>query len=97
MKLVVVGTGYVGLITGACFAEFGYKTICVDRDVNRINNLKNYKCPIFEPGIEDLLVKHLKKTQLLSFSSSLAESMKDADLIFITSIEPSTAADITFD
>jgi len=84
MKLVVVGTGYVGLITGACFAEFGYNTICVDKDINRIKKLKNSECPFFEPGIEDLLVKHLTKTKLLSFSSSLAESMKDADLVFIT-------------
>ena len=84
MKLVVVGTGYVGLITGACFAEFGYKTICVDKDKDRITKLNNSECPFFEPGVEDLLLKHVNKTNLLSFSSSLAESMKDADLVFIT-------------
>ena len=57
MKLVVVGTGYVGLISGACFAEFGYETICVDKDINRITDLNNGKCPFYEPGVEDLL-KH---------------------------------------
>jgi len=84
MKLIVVGTGYVGLITGACFAEFGYKTICVDKDKDRITKLNNSECPFFEPGVEDLLIKHVNKTNLLSFSSSLAQSMKNADLVFIT-------------
>ena len=84
MKLVVVGTGYVGLITGACFAEYGYQTVCVDKDNNRIADLKKGKCPFYEPGVDDLLDKHLNKTKLLSFSSSLSKSIKDADLIFIT-------------
>ena len=55
MKLVVVGTGYVGLITGACFAEFGYQTICVDKDKNRLQILEDGKCPFFEPGMDELL------------------------------------------
>ena len=70
MNLTIIGTGYVGLISGACFAEFGYKTVCVDKDQNRINELNQSKCPFYEPGIEDLLNKHLNKTKLLSFSNS---------------------------
>ncbi len=89
MKLVMVGTGYVGLVTGACFAEFGYQTICVDKDNNRIKQLKLGKCPFYEPGMDNLLNKHLNSTKLLSFSSSLSESMKDADIIFITVGTPS--------
>ena len=64
MKLVIVGTGYVGLITGACFAEFGYEAVCVDKDSNRICDLKKGICPFFEPGVEDLLDKHLNKIVL---------------------------------
>ena len=89
MKLAIIGTGYVGLITGACFAEFGYQTICIDKDEKRVEELNNSKCPFYEPGIDDLLDKHLNKTKLLSFSSSLSESVKDADIIFITVGTPS--------
>ena len=84
MKLVIVGTGYVGLVSGLCFAEFGFQTICVDKDINRINNLKKGLCPFYEPGLEDLLSKHLNETKLLSLSSSLSEAMINADIVFIT-------------
>ena len=84
MKLVIVGTGYVGLVSGACFAEFGYQTICVDKDKNRLQILEDGKCPFFEPGMDELLTKHIKKTKLLSFSDSLNQSMKKADVILIT-------------
>ena len=84
MKLAIIGTGYVGLITGACFAEFGYQTVCIDKDQNRVNDLNNSKCPFYEPGIEVLLDKHLNKTKRLSFSNSLSASIHDADIIFIS-------------
>ena len=93
MKLAIIGTGYVGLITGACFAEFGYQTVCVDKDENRVKKLNNSKCPFYEPGIEDLLDKHLNKTKLLTFSNSLADSVKDSDIIFITVGTPSKRLD----
>ena len=100
MKLAIIGTGYVGLITGVCFAEFGYETVCIDKDKNRVNELNNSKCPFYEPGVENLLDKHLKKTKLLSFSSSLSQSVKDADIIFITVGTPSKRlegeADLTY-
>ena len=84
MKLVIVGTGYVGLVSGLCFAEFGFETTCVDKDNVRIDNLKKGICPFFEPGLDILLNKHLEKTKLFSLSSSLCESMVEADIIFIT-------------
>ena len=89
MKLVIVGTGYVGLVSGACFAEFGYETICIDKDTKRIQKLKLGKCPFYEPGMDNLLSKHLNETKLLSFSLSLSETIKDADLVFITVGTPS--------
>ena len=89
MKLAIIGTGYVGLITGACFAEFGYQTVCIDKDENRIKELNNAQCPFHEPGIDALLDKHLNKTKLLSFSNSLSGSINDADIIFITVGTPS--------
>ena len=93
MKLVVIGTGYVGLISGLCFAEFGFETICVDKDKDRINELEKGVCPFFEPGVEDLLTKHYKKTKLISFTSSLDIAMKNADVIFITVGTPSRRID----
>ena len=89
MKLVLIGTGYVGLVTGACFAEFGYQTVCVDKDKSKVKNLNLGKCPFYEPGMDDLLSKHLNNTKLLSFSSSLSDSMKNADVVFITVGTPS--------
>ncbi len=100
MKLAIIGTGYVGLITGACFAEFGYQTVCIDKDEKRVNELNESKCPFYEPGVEKLLDKHLNKTKLLSFSNSLSKSIKDADIIFITVGTPSKRlegdADLTY-
>ena len=89
MKLAIIGTGYVGLITGVCFAEFGYQAVCIDKDQDRINELNNSKCPFYEPGVDTLLDKHLNKTKLLSFSNSLSKSISDADIIFITVGTPS--------
>ena len=100
MKLAIIGTGYVGLITGACFAEFGYQTVCIDKDENRVKELNNSKCPFYEPGVEELLDKHLNKTKLLSFSNTLSKSINDADIIFITVGTPSKRiegdADLSF-
>ncbi len=84
MKLVIVGTGYVGLVSGLCFSELGFETICVDRDATRINELKKGVCPIFEPGVNELLEKHLNNTKLISFTTSIKEAMKNSDIVFIT-------------
>jgi len=85
----MVGTGYVGLVSGACFAEFGFETVCVDKDKNRIEKIGKGNCPFFEPGMDDLLIKHSQKTKLLSFTTSLVEAMQNANIVFITVGTPS--------
>lgn len=82
MKIVVVGTGYVGLVTGTCFAEIGIDVVCVDIDEKKIKNLQNGIIPIFEPGLDALVVKNMAKGRL-QFSTSLKESIPDADVAFI--------------
>ena len=89
MKLVMVGAGYVGLVSGACFAEFGFETVCVDKDKSRIEKIEKGSCPFFEPGMDDLLIKHTQKTKLLSFTTSLADAMQNANIVFITVGTPS--------
>ena len=84
MKLVIVGTGYVGLVTGACFAEFGYSVTCIDKDDKRLEILKSGKCPFFEPGMDELLDKHINKTKLISFKSNIKNNLENSDIIFIT-------------
>lgn len=82
MKIIVIGTGYVGLVTGTCFAEVGIDVICVDVDKNKIENLKRGILPIFEPGLETLVQKNVSKGRL-QFSTSLEESIAGADVAFI--------------
>ncbi len=81
MKIAVIGTGYVGLTTGACLAELGHVVICNDIDADKIARLKKGICPIFEAGLPELLAKHLDKN--LSFTASIKDAIKDAEVIFI--------------
>ena len=83
MKIAVIGTGYVGLVTGACFSDFGNSVICVDIDKKKIESLNNGDIPIFEPGIKKLIDENkLKKT--LSFSNDIKKTIEESDIIFIT-------------
>lgn len=82
MKIAVVGTGYVGLVTGTCFAETGNDVTCVDIDVNKVNKLSNGEITIYEPGLEKLFLRNLKENRL-HFTTSLAEGIKDAAIIFL--------------
>lgn len=82
MKLSVVGTGYVGLVTGACFAEMGNSVTCVDIDEAKIENLKNGILPIYEPGLEDIVVNNYREGRL-QFTTSLPESLEGAAACFI--------------
>ncbi|MDD5044442.1 MAG: UDP-glucose/GDP-mannose dehydrogenase family protein, partial [Candidatus Omnitrophica bacterium] len=83
MNITIIGSGYVGLVTGTCFAELGNKVICVDNDAQKIRHLKTGHVPIYEPGLEDLIKKNVRKKRLF-FNSDLKSAVKKAEVIFIT-------------
>lgn len=92
MKIAMIGSGYVGLVSGACFADFGHEVICVDKDPNKIEQLNKNIMPIFEPGLADLVEKNVKDGRL-SFSGDLTEAVKDCDAVFIAVGTPSRRGD----
>lgn len=98
MNVCVIGTGYVGLVSGVCFSDIGNKVTCVDLDENKINNLKKGIIPIYEPGLEELVIKNSNE-QRLFFTTDLREGMDDADVIIIavgTPEKESGEADLRF-
>ena len=82
MKIAVAGAGYVGLVTAACFAELGNNVVCVDIDEDKIKKLNSNIIPIYEPGLEKIVIKN-KKTKRLSFSTDLRKAIKDSEIVFI--------------
>lgn len=82
MRIAVIGTGYVGLVTGTCFAETGVNVVCVDNNLNKIRLLKSGKAPIFEPGLEPMMQTNIEKGRLL-FTTDIKEAVEDAEVIFI--------------
>lgn len=88
MKIAVVGTGYVGLVTGTCFAETGNHVTCVDIDMNKIEALRKGVTPIYEPGLEVLLTRNIKEERI-SFTDDLKEAVKEAVVIFLALPTPS--------
>ncbi len=81
MKVAIVGSGYVGLVTGTCFAEVGIDVMCVDIDTKKIENLKNGIIPIYEPGLEEMVHRNMKKGRL-QFTTSIAEALQDCEVLF---------------
>lgn len=92
MKLAMIGTGYVGLVSGVCFAEFGFNVVCVDKNPSIIERLQAGHVTIFEPGLDQLMQRNIRDGRL-TFSTDLPESVADADVIFIAVGTPSRRGD----
>ena len=92
MNITMLGTGYVGLVSGTCFSEFGFDVCCIDKDKDKINNLKNDIIPIYEPGLQNLVKKN-KNSGRLSFSNDIDQNIKKADIVFIAVGTPSRRGD----
>ncbi|WP_037080375.1 UDP-glucose dehydrogenase family protein [Neorhizobium vignae] len=92
MRIVMVGSGYVGLVSGACFADFGHDVICVDKAAEKIEALRQGVIPIFEPGLEALVESNVKSRRL-SFTTELGPAVADADVVFIAVGTPSRRGD----
>src|SRR5579859_6503555 len=92
MRIVMIGTGYVGLVSGACFADFGHHVTCVDKDVAKIAALRRGEIPIFEPGLDELVATNAKAGRL-SFTTDLAAPVAEADAVFIAVGTPSRRGD----
>ena len=92
MRVAMIGTGYVGLVSGACLSEFGHSVVCVDKDAGKIAALKAGKIPIFEPGLDEVVATNVKAGRL-SFTDTLADAVKEADAVFIAVGTPSRRGD----
>ncbi|MBY6265446.1 UDP-glucose/GDP-mannose dehydrogenase family protein [Azospirillum sp. 412522] len=92
MRIAMIGTGYVGLVSGACFSEFGVHVTCVDKDAGKIERLKNGEIPIYEPGLDDLVARNVAAGRL-SFTMDLKEAMQGVDAVFIAVGTPSRRGD----
>jgi UDPglucose 6-dehydrogenase len=98
MNLTIIGTGYVGLVTGTCFAEGGHEVICVDKDADKVKLLQKGGMPIYEPGLDELVAKNVKAGRL-RFSNSTQEGVERSDVIFIavpTPAQPDGSVDLSF-
>ncbi|MGY4502590.1 UDPglucose 6-dehydrogenase [Bradyrhizobium sp. GM24.11] len=92
MRIAMIGTGYVGLVSGACFADFGHDVTCVDKDEKKIASLHRGEIPIYEPGLDELVATNVK-TKRLSFTTDLSKPVSDADAVFIAVGTPSRRGD----
>ncbi|GJE28588.1 UDP-glucose dehydrogenase family protein [Methylobacterium organophilum] len=92
MRIAMVGSGYVGLVSGACFADFGHDVVCIDKDPAKIEGLKAGRMPIYEPGLEALVAENVRQNRL-SFGTQLAEAVAGADAVFIAVGTPSRRGD----
>src|ERR1041385_9165791 len=92
MRVAMIGTGYVGLVSGACFADFGHQVICVDKDASKIEALNRGVMPIYEPGLDDLVAANVRAKRL-SFTTDLKGPVAEADAVFIAVGTPSRRGD----
>ena len=92
MRIAMIGAGYVGLVSGACLAEFGHDVVCVDKDGERIAALKRGEIPIYEPGLDDLVRSNVKQARL-AFTTAIEEPVRAADAVFIAVGTPSRRGD----
>lgn len=92
MRITMIGSGYVGLVSGVCFADFGHDVICVDKDLSKIEALEKGVMPIYEPGLDQIVADNVKSGRL-TFSTDVAGSVKDADVVFIAVGTPSRRGD----
>ena len=92
MRIAVIGTGYVGLVSGVCFSDFGHDVVCVDKDPAKIEMLERGEVPIYEPGLDTLMAKNVEAGRL-TFTLDLAEAMAGAEAIFIAVGTPTRRGD----
>ena len=92
MRVAMIGTGYVGLVSGACFADFGHVVTCVDKDASKIERLKTGEIPIYEPGLDDLVAQNVNAGRL-NFTTEAKDAIADADAVFIAVGTPSRRGD----
>ena len=92
MRIAMIGTGYVGLVSGACFSEFGWDVVCVDKEVTKIDRLRAGQMPIYQPGLDELVEKNVGAGRL-SFTTDLVDAVRAADAVFIAVGTPSRRGD----
>src|SRR6516165_3979122 len=92
MRVTMIGSGYVGLVSGACIADFGHEVVCVDKDREKIATLQRGDIPIYEPGLAEIVRTNVEATRL-SFTTELANAVRSADAVFIAVGTPSRRGD----
>lgn len=92
MKIVIIGAGYVGLVSGICFSDFGHDVICVEKDERKLSMLADGKIPIYEPGLEALLAKNVEAGRI-QFTNNIASAMEGSDAVFIAVGTPTRRGD----
>ena len=98
MDIAIVGSGYVGLVTGACFADVGHNVICVDNDQKKVESLQSGYIPIYEPGLEEVVHRNVSARRL-RFTSSIADGVENSQVVFIavpTPPQPDGSVDLTY-
>ncbi|MCZ6861044.1 MAG: 3-hydroxyacyl-CoA dehydrogenase NAD-binding domain-containing protein, partial [Alphaproteobacteria bacterium] len=92
MHIAMIGTGYVGLVSGTCFSEFGHQVVCVDKDAEKIARIRTGEMPIYEPGLKSLVARNVEDARL-SFTDDLNSAVAEADAVFIAVGTPARRGD----